>query len=1339
MEPLAELLGNSPAIESLRAQARQLLRRGQAHLPPVLIQGETGVGKGLLARSLRAGSSRANTPFVEINCAALPATLLESEMFGFERGAFTDARHAKPGLFQIAHTGTMFLDEIGLLPATLQAKFLKVVEDKKVRRLGATRDEVIDVWILAASNEDLEAAVREGRFREDLYHRLSVLSLSVPPLRERGDDIVFLAEQFLARACTEYDRPPAKLDADARAALRTYAWPGNVRELSNVIERVAVLSETPTITAAMLGLRPSPGHHSLPVAASTVQDIKRSQLMATLQHTGWNISETARLLGVSRNTVGARMAKCGFHPDPSVPFRRHVPRKLASVPRPTSKPPAESSEAVLGKRHVAFLLARFAVSGLGQSGSPHPSAVAVGKIEGLGGRVEAASPETVVAAFDGDDIEGASTLAAYTALAIQRALRGPDPEADRTPGVTIAIHSEGMGEDQSPLPGAPLLERGEIWAKLDALVGKVSAGEIIIAGGTAQFLRRRFSLSPTGESSSDYRISPHAASSSVRESQFVGRSEELLLLMSRFEVAAQGLGQIVAIAGEPGIGKSRLLFEFRRRVVSDQTRHVEGHCYSFAAVTPYFPMLEIIRDICGLIDGEAPEVVVDKLGRIADSVGVPRGEMVPPLAALLLIKSAADEDRSAPEAMKSRIFAATRALLLGLSRERPLLIVVEDLQWIDESSEAMLAWVADGIRASRTLLVVTCRSGYTPGWMGRLYGTQISLTPLSRDESRSMVRAGIGAGEVPEPLAELIVDRAEGNPFFLEELLRTIRDGKEGVQAAVPETVQDVLMARLMRLEHQDRRVLTTAAVLGRDFAIPLLQALLRISDDELGTSLDHLQAGEFLLTQVDSGTVRQRFKHALTQEVAYGAISPAERRQLHGQVVAAMERLYVERLPDHAERLGDHAFEGELWDKAVVYLRQAGVKASLRSAGREAAARFERALQALEHLPQTRPNQERGIQLRLTLRNPLFLLADFGHALEVLGEVVALADSLDAPTQAGLACAHMANAHFMLGNLADGLRLAERARVIGVARGDAPLLAITCCHLGQLLYAKGAFPASVSMMDECLTHLESATSRHRSNMVRVYSVVARCFNSFSLSAQGRFRDAGASAERCLGLTDATDTPFLRALAAWAMGSVLLGQGSIPDAMMRLEEAYQYCRNAELLAIRPWIASDLAWARLLTGDTGAALSLISGAIQEAVSHDLLSQHSLRLAYLSEAQLASGQEREAEESATRAAALAIEHGEDGFRVSALRALAHAAWHRNTPDLEAAARHLGDALSLGEDLGMRPAIAHCHGDLAQVIQRAGRREEAKRHLERAGELYRDLGMLFWLERLRQGVAE
>ena len=221
MDPLAELVGESPAIEAVRDQIRRLVARRETgrRLPSVLLQGETGSGKGLVARVLHRAGPRARAPFVDLNCAAMPEHLVESELFGYERGAFTDARRAKPGLFQTAHRGVIFLDEIGELGEPTQAKLLKVLEEGVVRRLGATETEPTDVWVISATNADLEAAVRQRAFREDLYHRLAVLTLRLPPLRERGRDVILLATQFLAQACTEYGLAPKRLASDAEARL----------------------------------------------------------------------------------------------------------------------------------------------------------------------------------------------------------------------------------------------------------------------------------------------------------------------------------------------------------------------------------------------------------------------------------------------------------------------------------------------------------------------------------------------------------------------------------------------------------------------------------------------------------------------------------------------------------------------------------------------------------------------------------------------------------------------------------------------------------------------------------------------------------------------------------------------------------------------------------------------------------------------------------------------------------------------------------------------------------------------------------------------------------------
>jgi transcriptional regulator with AAA-type ATPase domain/TolB-like protein/Tfp pilus assembly protein PilF len=315
MDVIDELLGRSPRMAALREQVRSLLARegGTRRLPPILITGETGTGKGLLARIIHRASSRASGQFVELNGAAIPEHLLEAELFGYERGAFTDARQAKPGLLEVADHGILFLDEVGLLPLLLQAKLLTVLEDGRVRRLGSTRSEVVDIAIVSATNEDLGAAVRARRFREDLYHRLAVITLSVPPLRERRDDVPLLAAEALGRTCRKYDVPLKQLSPEALAAMRAYAWPGNVRELNGVIERAVLLCPLPTITADVLALDAA-AEVGIVAPTSSGHLSERDLLADSLARTGWNISRTAADLGITRNTVRARIARYGLTP-----------------------------------------------------------------------------------------------------------------------------------------------------------------------------------------------------------------------------------------------------------------------------------------------------------------------------------------------------------------------------------------------------------------------------------------------------------------------------------------------------------------------------------------------------------------------------------------------------------------------------------------------------------------------------------------------------------------------------------------------------------------------------------------------------------------------------------------------------------------------------------------------------------------------------------------------------------------------------------------------------------------------------------------------------------------
>jgi DNA-binding NtrC family response regulator len=292
------ILGRSPA---LRQSLQQAARVAEHRDVTVLIGGETGTGKELVARAIHYESPRGAEPFVEVNCAAIPANLLESELFGHEKGAFTGAASAKPGLFELAHGGTLFLDEVATLPLELQPKLLRALESREIRRVGGQQSRQVDVRVVAATHTDLRTAVNQGQFREDLYYRLNVVALTLPPLRDREGDVELLAETFISRIATSYGLPVPPLTPELRAALREYRWPGNVRELRNSVERSLVLSPRGTLRLEEMGLRQDAvrSEGGLPFPA-TLAVLTRAAAVAMVQLTEGNKSAAARRLGISR-------------------------------------------------------------------------------------------------------------------------------------------------------------------------------------------------------------------------------------------------------------------------------------------------------------------------------------------------------------------------------------------------------------------------------------------------------------------------------------------------------------------------------------------------------------------------------------------------------------------------------------------------------------------------------------------------------------------------------------------------------------------------------------------------------------------------------------------------------------------------------------------------------------------------------------------------------------------------------------------------------------------------------------------------------------------------------
>ena len=1359
MDPWSELLGQSPAMEAVRETVRRLPGRQHAgrRLPTILLQGDTGTGKGLVARLIHRLGPRATGEFVDVNCAAIPETLLESELFGFERGAFTDARKAKPGLFQTAHQGTIFLDEIGSLPEALQPKLLTVIEERVVRRLGGTRSEPADAWIISATNIDLQSSVRERHFREDLYHRLAVLTLRLPLLRERGDDVLLLAERFLARVCADYGLPAKSLAADARDRLMAYSWPGNVRELSNVIERAALLAEETVITSEHLeladatppGPAPAAGAGGVPARPISFGDAMRAHLRATLDQTGWNISRTAAILSISRNTLRARMEKLGLREGGAAAAKRDV--RSPTAPRPTPAPPghepAPAPRAALPTvrwegRRIALMRVVLVVPETGDvlSDAARALETLIEKVQSFGGRVEALGQRAVEAAFGVEPIEDAPRRAAHAAMAIQRAverIRGPGPAPLAT---RIAIHAT-----QALVAQAGRLVQIDQEAKeqgasvLDDLIAAAEPGAILASPAAGALLERRFELVAVGAPDG----SPPALRLVGREgpglgpagrmASFVGRQQEMAVLHSRLEAALRGRGQLVSIVGDAGIGKSRLLYEFSQSVGTDRIAYIEGRCLSYGSTIPYLPVLDLIRAVCHITQADDAAGAGEKIRHTFGRVGMDPSKLTPYLLDLLGYKDGTEGlQLASPDTIKAGISEALRQITLGGSQRQPFLVVIEDLHWIDRASEELVASMVDGLPGAAVLFVVTYRPGYEPPWANKSFATQLSLPPLSNEDSLTVTRSVLPGVSLPRAVTEVILSRAEGNPFFLEELALSIQDrGSLAGDLAVPDTVQGVLLSRIGHLAETEQALLQSAAVIGKDVPLPILAAVAELPEEPLGQALRHLSAAEFLYEISSFPEVQYRFRHALTHEVAYESLRPDRRRQLHARIVLAIEAIHSERLLEDVDRLAHHATKGELWEKAVEYSRQAGGKAAARSAHLQAVAYLEQALAALAHLPEDRARVEQAIDLRLELRNSLHPLGDPERILALLREAEGLARSLDDPRRLGWVFSFMAQYFRLMGHLDLAVELAERALALADRLGEAPLWVIANTLLGLAYDARGQYHKAAAILEKSVQSLPGTSLGRDVRVAGIMPVFSRIYLVYCLAELGNFREGQGHGDEGIRLAEAAEDAYSLIFASCGLGTLYLLRGDVGPAIETLERGLALCRTLNVPVAFPLIACPLGAAYSLAGRSRDAISLLEEGAREGLAMGRMGGHALIVVRLGEAYLLAGRLDEAEEAARRALQMAREKSERGHEAYALHLLGEVAARRAPEDPRTADAAFGQASVLAEELSMRPLLAHCLVSRARLDRQTGRTESARQLFEAGIEAFRDLDMPFWLD--------
>jgi tetratricopeptide (TPR) repeat protein len=800
--------------------------------------------------------------------------------------------------------------------------------------------------------------------------------------------------------------------------------------------------------------------------------------------------------------------------------------------------------------------------------------------------------------------------------------------------------------------------------------------------------------------------------------------------------------------GEAGVGKSRLVYEFTHSHHMRGWLVLESASVSYGKATPYFPVIDLLKRYAHVEEHDDPRTIRAKVTGQVLTLDEALQDTIPAL--LSLLEALPDDSpflQLDPPERRQRTLTGLKRVLLRESQVQPLMLVFEDLHWIDSETQALLDSLVESLPAARLLLLANYRPEYQHGWGAKTYYTQVRLDPLPLASSEELLQVLLGNDSGLVPLKQLLIARTEGNPFFLEESVRALVEtgvlgGERGTHRLdtalqslqVPATVQAVLAARIDRLPPEEKRLLQTSAVIGNEIPLPLLQTIAELPEEALHRGLTHLQAAEFLYEIRLFPEPEYTFKHALTHEVAYGSLLLERRRGLHARLVEALEGLAPERAAEQVERLAHHALRGEVWAKAVTYCQQAGARAHDRAAFREAVAAFEQALQALAHLHEDGDTKVVAIELRLTLGNALTQLGEYGRHLALLGEAEALARALDDRARLGRVLAWMAIVLRVTGDHDGAMAAGQQALKLAVELGDRALQWQAAHCLGQVYGAIGDFGRAAELLRRNVEAADRESDTPSAD-VRIWS---QAWLALTLGGLGAFAEGRRHGEEALHLAMLEGRGNTPIAAHGCLGVLYLAQGDLEPAIRVLEQGLALCRasgNRDFLRV---IVASLGYASALRGRLAEGRALLEEAISESIRTGAR-QRPGWVAWLSEVCCLAGRGDEAWRHARQALDLARQQKARGDEAHALHQLGVVYAHTNPPDAAQADTHYQQALALAEDLGMRPLQAHCHFGLGTLYTKTGRREQARAELSAAIELYRAMEMTFWLPQAEAALAE
>jgi predicted ATPase/class 3 adenylate cyclase len=826
---------------------------------------------------------------------------------------------------------------------------------------------------------------------------------------------------------------------------------------------------------------------------------------------------------------------------------------------------------------------------------------------------------------------------------------------------------------------------------------------------------------------------------------FVGRERELELLLDGFERVKEGRGQAFSIMGEAGVGKSRLLYEFRKAVANEDMAFLEGKCLSYGRGMAYHPIIDILKSNFDIREEDEDFAIREKVKRGLEVLRVEEVSTLPYFLELLSVKdSGIDRISMSPEGKKDRIIEALKQLALKSSEIRPLVMAIEDLHWIDKSSEEALKYTFENIPGGRVLLILTYRPEFVHTWGGRSYHNQITLNRLSNRESLFMVAHLLGTKEIDKDLERLILEKTEGVPFFIEELLKSLKDlriierkdskyqlARDVKTVAIPSTIQDMIMARVDSLPDTPRMVLQTGSVIEREFPYGLLQRVTGLPEQHLLTHLSALKDSELLYERGIYPQNSYIFRHALTREVVYDSILAKKKKDLHEEIGKGIEELYKETLAEYYGVLAEHFLVSENYAKAAEYLRMAGRKAEKAASFPNAIAHAKKRITCLEKLPMTDEGQRNIIDARTVLGLYLAQQNYFFEAKEAINPIVDLAIRHGNKKRLCQIYTILGTYHYFVDDdLQKAFEALQEALTISEEVQDIVSSALASFWLGVALSLNCEYERGISCMQRALAINQAARS------LWGIAVVKANLAYFCYYLQGRITLQFHTSAEALRLAEESGDIFPKGIAYGSHGVTCYGKRSLEEAEKHLLIGIEFC---ERINLHVWNA--LACAYL--GETYFEM----GEFQKAKtyfekSYSSLEQNQLFPSWVGSRKIGSARlkviNREQDFDLNNLYALAENNKVKYLGDWISRYMGEILLNIDDQHISEAEQWIHKAIELDQKNGMMFHLGRSYALYAELLKRKGDRLKAQENLGRAIEILKECGADGWVRKYEKELA-